>query len=464
MKSPGSELLTLLDRTIRELCLFQPDDTIIVAISGGADSTALLDLLGRLPGYRLGLVAAHLNHSLRGDNSDSDEEFCRRLAARYSIPFESRRVNVKELAESGRMNLEDAGRRARIAFLDELLEKYAATAVALAHHADDQAETVLMRLLRGSGMSGLSGMSYCNARGYVRPLLEISRSQIEQYLKECCLEWREDASNHDATYLRNRIRHELLPHLEQYNPAIRSCLVATASLLRDDEALLGDLAERLFIESSRMEEGTIVFRAGQLRTLGCALRRRVLRNAFTYQAGSLEGLSRRHIDAICAMIDSARPNSRLALPQRVTAVREYDRLLFKRTPEAVPGTFPGLQIPGPGYYLLPAGGSLSIEVSEAPDDFCTLPGHTAFLNLDKTPFPWQVRTFRPGDRMTPLGMSGSKKVKDIFIDRKIPSSDRRNIPLLFCNDELIWIAGVCVSEKCRIDTASASAIQVAWHV
>lgn len=462
MISRDAPLLSLLDRTIRRRRLFKPDDTVIVAISGGADSTALLDMLSRLRGYTLSLIAAHLNHCLRGNDSDADEEYCRQLAAHYAIPFESGRIDVRELAESGQLNLEDAGRRARIIFLEEIRNKYAAATVVLAHHADDQAETVLMRLLRGSGMTGLSGMACRNDRGYVRPLLEITRSEIEQYLRGRGLGWREDTSNSDTAYLRNRIRHELLPLLEEYNPAIRSCLVRTASLLGDDEALLIELTEQTFIRLFRIEEGKILCSVTQLRALSPALRRRVLRHAFKQMTGSLEWVGQRHIRAICNVIDSDRPNARLALPQKVTLAREYDSLLFEQTPEASPDSAPDLLITAPGYYLLPTGGSLTIEISEPPTDFNTPSTSEVFFDLDKNPFPWQVRTFLPGDRIIPFGMSGRKKVKDIFIDQKIPLSERKNIPLLFCGTNLIWIAGGCVSELCRINTSSAVAIHVTY--
>jgi tRNA(Ile)-lysidine synthase len=451
-----SGLLSLLARTIREQKLFQKDDTVIVAISGGADSTALLDLLARLPGYNLNLVAAHLNHCLRGGDSDEDEQFCRLLAARYKIHFESRRVDVRLIAESGRLNLEDAGRRARIAFLDELRLKYAASAVALAHHADDQAETFLMRLLRGSGMTGLSGMAYRNARGHVRPLLEITRAEIICYLGQLKLIWREDASNRDATYCRNRIRHVLLPILEEYNPAIRSSLASTASVLGDDEALLNEVTAQAFAGSCRMEGGKIICSVGQLGILEIALRRRVLRHSFKQLTGTLERLGRCHIDALCTMMDSNRPNSRLNLPQGVEAVREYDRLLFRQTAESVPDSDPGLLITAPGCYMLPDGGSLTIEISDPPANFNTLTGDTAFCALDKLPFPWLIRTFRPGDRIIPFGMSGRKKVKDIFIDRKISFSERRRVPLLFCGDQLIWLVGLTFSELCRLDKGTST--------
>lgn len=462
MTSPDAELLSLLDRTIREHRLFQPDDTIVVAISGGADSTALLNLLTRLPGYTLRLVAAHLNHCLRGVESDADQEFCRKMAARYSIPFRSKRVDVRKFASENRLNLEDAGRRARILFLDEICSEYGAGAVALAHHADDQAETILMRLLRGSGMAGLSGMAYRNDRDYVRPLLEISRSEIEQYLRRAGLSWREDASNSDTTYLRNRIRHELLPDLEKYNPAIRSSLAATASLLSDDEALLAELTEQAFTKLCRTGEGETVCSVAQLRILNPALRRRVLRRAFVQLTGSLDRVARNHILAICSMIESDRPNARLSLPQRVTILKEYDRLSFRLTAGTDQDAAPNLIITEPGYYRLPTG-ALTVQISEPPADFKTVPAGTAYFSLDKVPFPWQLRTFHPGDRIIPFGMSGRKKVKDIFIARKIALSERKRIPLLFCGADLIWIADLGVSELCRIDSPLDVKVQVTWH-
>jgi tRNA(Ile)-lysidine synthase len=454
-------LLSRVARAVRRQHLFNPGDTLIVALSGGADSSALLDLLSRLPGYTLHLVAAHLNHSLRGVESDADEEFCRALAARYAIPFESRRIDVKELAAHSRLNLEDAGRQARIRFLDEIRSGYGAAAVALAHHADDQAETVLMRLLRGSGMTGLSGMAPRNERGYVRPLLDISRSEIEQYLGARGLEWREDASNRDTTFLRNRVRHQLLPLLETYNPAVRSCLAATAAVLGGDEALLCELAEQAFAASCLMGEGRIDCRVRQLYALNPALRRRVLRHAFRQLTGTLDGVSQRHIEALCELIDSDRPNTSIALPHGVKAAREYERLSLMVTGGAAVESGFELLITEPGRYQLPDGGYLAVETTSMVS--FTSDADSACFDSGRIPFPWLVRTFRPGDRMTPFGMAGRKKVKDIFIDRKIPLSERRRIPLLFCGDDLIWIAGVCASELSRIDTPSAATVQVTWH-
>lgn len=454
-------LLIRIERAVRRHQLFRPDDTLVVAFSGGADSTALLDLLSRLPGYRLRLIAAHVNHCLRGAESDGDEAFCREMAGRYGIPFETLRCDVRNLASVERLNLEDAARHVRIDFFDEISNRYGAAAVVLAHHADDQAETVLMRLLRGSGMTGLSGMAYRNARDYIRPLLEISRTEIEQYLLRRGLAWCEDASNSDTAYLRNRIRHELLPLLEEYNPAIRSTLAATASVIRDDEALLGELTADVIAESCQIVEGKVICRVGELRALDAALRRRVLRHAFKLLTGTLEGVSQRHIEALCDLIDSERPNVRLSLPHAVTAMRAYDALSLMRTCIEVPEACFELMIPGPGRYPLPSGGVITVDahclstLSSEPE--------SAHFDSAKVPFPWLVRTFRSGDRMMPFGMSGRKKVKDIFIDKKIPLTERAHIPFLLCGDELVWIAGVCASELGRVDATSTATVRVTWH-
>jgi tRNA(Ile)-lysidine synthase len=461
MKLSDFALIAKVEKTIRLQRLIHPGDTLVVALSGGADSVALLDILSRLHGYDLRLIATHLNHCLRGAEADADQEFCRLLAARYGIPFEARRIDILKMAGDSRLNLEDAGRRARIDLFDEISTSYRASAVALAHHADDQAETVLMRMLRGSGMSGLSGMAYRNGRGYIRPLLDITRLEIEQYLRCCGIEWREDASNSDTAYLRNRIRHQLLPLLEEYNPAIRSGLAATAAVIRGDETLLREVTEEEFRKSCRVEEGRAVFSVAHLVGLNPSLNRRLLRRSVMHIAGTLDGIWQRHIESVVQLTVSERPHSQVALPHGMVALREYDVLALTRSPHFATATSDELLIDGPGQYRLPWGGSIAVELSSTTD----IPeeAHTLLLDRSAAPFPWSIRTFHSGDRMVPLGMSGSKKVKNIFIDKKIPQSKRRRIPLLFCDNSLLWIAGVCCSELCRITTRSAVTVRVTWQ-
>jgi tRNA(Ile)-lysidine synthase len=459
---PSHELCRRIARTIREQGLFRPGDTIIVAVSGGADSTALLDLLSKLPDFPLHPVAAHLNHCLRGPESDADEEFVRRLALRHAIPFESRRIDVKAVAMQQGLNLEDAGRRARIGFFEEMREKWQASAVVLAHHADDQAETVLMRLLRGAGPHGLTGMPYRNGRGFVRPMLEITRQEIEAYLAEQGLPWREDASNLDTSFLRNRIRNELLPLLEQYSPAVRSRLTTTAALLSDEDWLLQQLAEELTGQACSMEENTLVCDIRFLESQPRPLLRRVFRLTLERLAGNLDHFSHLHIAALEHLLDSPRPNATLNLPQGVTAVRAYGTLLLSRAGVAAPPDTTELIITEPGCHTLPGGDRLSLFPETSAPDFATLSSCSACFDLEKAPFPWLVRTFRAGDRMVPFGITGSKKIKEIFMEARIPLSRRRTIPLVFSGDTLIWVCGVRTSNLARVDDSSSRFIRAVF--
>jgi tRNA(Ile)-lysidine synthase len=440
--------------------LFRPGDTLIVALSGGADSTALLDLLATLPVFPLRLVAAHLNHCLRGSESDADEQFCRGLAARYSIPFESRRVDIKAAAAAGSLNLEDAGRRARIEFFDDLATQRGASAVVLAHHADDQAETVLMRLLRGSGMAGLSGMPWRNGRGYCRPLLDITRVEIEAYLAERHLEWREDTSNLDRSFLRNRIRHELLPLLEQYNPSVRNTLATTAGILAEENALLDDQVRLTAGQACRFPDSAAACDIPLLRSLPTALQRRLVRLMLSHAAGNLENITYRHLESILQMVAASQPNLRIVLPGGWAAVKEYGTLTISALPDTAPD-FRELVIPGPGSYLMPDGNTLRIEIIPPPRCPVGSPG-TAYFDAYRMPFPWRMRTFRPGDRIQPLGMDGRKKVKDLFIDEKIPPARRALTALILCGDELIWVAGLRTSHPGRVDELSTLVVKAVF--
>jgi len=456
----ASDLQSRITASIRTKQLFRPGDRLIIGLSGGADSTALLDLLATLPAFPLRLVAAHLNHCLRGPDSDADEQFCRGLATQYGIPFESRRVDVKAAAAADSLNLEDSGRRARIAFFDELLGTWQAAAVVLAQHADDQAETLLMRLLRGSGMTGLAGMPWRNGRGYIRPLLDVTRSEIEAYLAERRLNWREDASNLDRTFLRNRIRHELLPLLERYNPAVRKALATTAGILTDEDALLDARTRQVAEQVCCFSECAAACDIPRLKSHPPALQRRLIRLMLSRLAGNLEHVTHRHLENILKMAAAARPNLRINLPQGLVAVKEYETLVIKTLDETEQESVE-ITIPGPGSYQLPDGSMLRIEFSPLPVDQGGSPG-TACFDGDRMPFPWQVRTFRPGDRIQPLGMNGRKKVKDIFIDEKIPLARRALTPLVFCGGELIWIVGLRTSHLARLDALSSRVVRAVF--
>lgn len=454
MQAVLSQVLTF----IREQSLFAPGDRVVVAVSGGADSVALLDLLMRLPDFHLQLVVAHLNHRLRGDESNEDERFVAAFAAAHRFPLECASVDVAELSRRERLSLEDAGRRARYAFFDRVAMQWSAASVALAHHLDDQAETLLLRLLRGAGTTGLSAMTPRTAGKYVRPLLCLDRHQIEGYLHARGLSFRTDSSNTDITFLRNRIRHELIPHLARFNPEISRTLSVTADLLAADEEVLAAAADQALtrVSCEGREGGTSLSVAALLREPR-GLRYRLYRRAVALAKGDLAAVSFRHIRQIDDLVRSPKPNLSCALPGRVTVVRSYGTIVFSGDGPEAPWEGE-LLVEGPGSYLLPGGGELLVQV-DAPSAELMLPPAEGCFDLARAPFPWLVRAFRAGDRIVPLGMTGSRKVKDLFIDAKVPLALRRTIPLVFSDGELIWVCGHRVGEGTRITAETARVVR-----
>ncbi|BBA70309.1 tRNA lysidine(34) synthetase TilS [Geobacter sulfurreducens] len=440
--------------------MFRPGDRVVVAVSGGVDSVALVDILVSLNELRLDLVVAHLNHKLRGAASDEDERFVEQCAQAYALPFVSRGEQVKALAERERLSLEDAGRRARYAFFDDVAAVCGARTVALAHHADDQAETLLMRLVRGAGGLGLSAMQPVGAGGkYVRPLLALGRQEIEAYLDARGLAFRQDQTNSDLAFLRNRIRHELVPYLDRLNPGAASRLARTAELLADDEALLSRLVEEASTRHVMVtEQGGAICSVDTLRSEPRGLRRRLYRKAIALAKGDLARISFDHVDAIDRLVLSENPSGRLHLPEEILVTRSYNEVAFARRIADIP-SLQELWIDGPGCWPLSGGGELVIEIATGPPPWGELPTTESWFDLERAPFPWLVRGWRPGDRMIPLGMTGEKKVKDIFIDQKVPRELRRSIPLLFRGDSLLWVCGCRRGEPARI-TAGSRAMAV----
>jgi len=442
------------EKNIKSHNLLQAGDAVIVGVSGGADSVALLHVLHFLKDLRLRLVVAHLDHMLRSDDSDADAAFVRNLAEKYNLPFEMQSIDVHRFSMKNKLSLEEGGRVARYAFFDELASKYQANAVALGHHADDQAETILMRLLRGAGATGLCGISPKSAGKYIRPLLCVSRADIEDYLLKRNIPFRTDASNSDIRFLRNRIRHELIPFLETYNPAIRDRLVATADVLSADESLLESVTEQAFRRLTSIEVQGVIIDIPALQTEAGGLRFRIYRKAIHTAKGDLTHVTLKHLQQIDDIALSDKPNSSLELPGQLIITRSYRTMSVSTRCEGGNTEPFELVIHGPGSYRIPGKRLLRIEMSDPPGNWKDVSPNMAFFDLHKAPFPWIVRTFRAGDRFTPLGMTGSRKIKDIFIDMKIPLKLRRNIPMLVSNGTVIWIAGLRIAANARVTTAS----------
>jgi tRNA(Ile)-lysidine synthase len=451
--------LKTLVATVRRQKLFAPGETVLVAVSGGADSVALLDILVQLDTEGLQLVVAHLNHGLRGAESDGDEAFVAALAAGYGLPFVVRRSDVASLAKSAKLSLEEAGRRERYAFFAETARARGAASIALAHHLDDQAETVLIRLLRGAGGAGLSAMGSCSAGMLKRPLLPVSRAAIERYLKARGLSHRTDASNADTAILRNSIRHELIPFLRKYNPKISQRLAATAEILACDEELLEQLTDAAYGRLAHREAGSITLDVEKLSGEPRGLRLRLYRRALAELRGDLKHISSAHLEAIDRLVASDRPNARLKLPGECFVARSYRQLAFQTLDVGSEAGWE-LSIPGEGSHPLPAGGRLLVQLVPCPAELSRPAPRVAYLCPERAPFPWVLRSYLPGDRFTPLGMNGAQKIKDLFINEKIPLAKRRRIPLLVSAGRILWVLGVRLGEQARVSAPAGLVLRV----
>lgn len=416
--------------------LFSGGGPLLVAVSGGADSVALLHLLsGAAVDFSLSLVVAHLDHGLRPESAQ-DAEFVRLLAGELGWPVVAERIEVSALLEQGKGGPEEIARNARRGFLERVASEEGCSAIVLGHHQEDQAETFLLRLLRGSGTMGLSGMRF-HEPPYVRPLLEVTRGELLRYLKTHNFSWREDTSNSDPSYTRNRIRSELLPLLESFNPQISAHLARLCRRFAEDEAVWQELVDAELSEAMAAGCGGVALSVDLLRRLPAAWVTRLLRAALERVRGDLRSISSRHIEMMQALLTSDQPQGELTLPGAWVG-RRYDTLHVALEPPVPPDWSPR-EIAGDGIYPLPNGRELIVKTVERSEgesreyvEFCA----------DQVTLPIQIRTFLPGDRLRPDGMAGSRKLHDLFVDLKLTKEQRQAQPLLVCGEQILWVVGV----------------------
>lgn len=405
-------MLNKLSAFIRQYDLISPGDEIVCALSGGADSTALLFALYLLrEKFQFTLSAAHFNHNLRGEESNRDEQFVRTLCDRYDIPLFVGTGAVK----AGKKGLEAAAREARYSFFIGLPGK-----IATAHTADDNAETVLLHLVRGTGLKGLGGIAPVNGR-IIRPMLNVTRTDVLCFLEEFCLTFVQDSSNDTDQFLRNRLRHGVMPLLKAENPKIAEKLSAMALILRQDEA---------YLQHQAGAQATLDVE--KLRQMDSALRSRIIEN-FLKENGVREP-EYRHIEAINDLVFSQKPSAKANLPGAVTVERCYDRLQILSQ-----GAFPSVTLHCPGETVIEELGlkvncELATEIVNTPNVFTVAPVGTVIL-----------RSRLPGDEIRLSG--GTKSLKKLFIDRKIPASQRALIPVLADEEGVLAVYDIGVSQN-----------------
>jgi tRNA(Ile)-lysidine synthase len=443
--------LAVLDRVRKSITRYNmlPEGArVAVGVSGGPDSVCLLHALVELaPEYRIELSVAHLNHRLRGAESDEDERMVKDLAARLGLPFHHSAADVAAVKD----NLEQAARRARRAFFADLIERGVIHRVALGHTRDDQAETVIFRLLRGAGLAGLAGIYPATADGYVRPLIDVTRAEVEGFLRARDIAWREDSSNRDPRFARNRIREALLPQLaREWNPQIRESLAHLADLAHEEErwwrAHMEDLAARFL----KYREGAVEFRTGAVVQLPLATQRRFIRHAIAEIKGDLRGLEFGHVERVRGLMDRPEGDGRLGLPGALEVRRSFDWLRIAPA-GAVRSPVPAVTVEVPGTYATADGVAIHFEVVAgntgrrrrsppvvAPKN-ATL--RAAELSLCRLPARLELRGWKPGDQYCPEGQIHGQKIKEMFQRARVPSWRRQSWPIVGSGAKILWARG-----------------------
>ena len=416
---------------------------VLVAVSGGLDSVALLTLLHHLSvPLQLHLEAAHLDHSLRPESRD-DARFVAELCAGLGVHLTHERLDVAEAARQRKGNLEETARDVRRDFLLKTAQARGGHLVALGHHADDQSETFLLRLLRGSRVTGLAGMRTING-SIVRPLLPFSRQDLLDYLQSEGLEWREDLSNLDQRFTRNRIRHQLLPTLSEFNPNIRMQLVGLCEQMQQDEDFWSDLVARELSKHGQWLVDEYVLNRNGLLALPQALTGRLVRAALAEVRGDLRGITAAHTADIMMLASEGEPQGALDLPGAWVA-RRYDVLVFRREAPATVAPF-SCELTSPGDYCLSENQILSVTLEESPLGESRSVVELSAVSLS---FPLHVRSCEAGDRFRPSGMKGTKKLQDLFVDLKLTREERQNALVMIKDNEILWVIGIRRSEERR---------------
>ena len=453
-------------RTIERHALVASGGRVLVALSGGPDSVALLHLLLELQTAGALTVAgvAHYNHRLRGADADADERFCVELAASLALPVEVGSGDVRAAAHESGRSIEDAARAMRYRFLEEAADKFTADVIAVGHSLDDQAETFLLRLIRGAGPRGLASI-YPRAGRVIRPLIDIARAELRQYAEECGLRWREDETNSDLSIPRNRVRHELIPYLERaFSPGIVEVLAREAEIARVDEDRLQqeaiDLASSIVLGNTG---GTIEMPASVLSSLHPALQARIARHALSIGPGPGH-IGFDQVQRLLNLARGARGHDSISLPGRQVE-RRGDRILIRPAlgRESAPANSFRVSLSIPGEVRLEREGwMVSAERAESPGQGASPgSGRSGLVAIAAAPvaLPLAVRSRHPGDRFRPLGQRGRKKLQDFLVDRKIPREMRDSLPLVVDgNDRIVWVVGQSVAEDFRVTEPSRGVI------
>jgi tRNA(Ile)-lysidine synthase len=460
-------LLEQVKRTIDRYHLLDKGDRLIVGVSAGVDSMVLLHLLNTYrQEFDLSLIVAHINHGLRPKESEKEAELVQKESERLGLTFEYGQFNVKEFQKVGGISLQDAARKIRFHFFNVLLQKYNANKIALGHNADDQVETVLLRLMRGSGLKGLKGMLPIREGRVIRPLLEVWRREIESFAEEMKIPYLLDSSNLKKNYLRNRLRLTLIPLIEkEYQPNFKKIVLKTSTILREENDYLERGAEEAYQKIVREEKDALSFKFSEYQFLHPAIQWRIIQKMLgrIYSGETvIEEREGMEVDQIYKKFHQLLPSFFIELPHGVSLEKRYDLVLIgKGWVKPVPPFEVELISPGRNY-VEEIKREVVIEETSRDDKFKDLYGlpDIALLDYQSLQFPLKMRNFRPGDRFRPLGVKGTQKLKEFFIDHKIPKFERPRILLLISGEMIAWVVGYRIDERVKVTEKTQRILKV----
>ncbi|PJI08795.1 MULTISPECIES: tRNA lysidine(34) synthetase TilS [Clostridium] len=448
--------------TIKKNSMIQKKDRIVVAVSGGPDSMCLLHLLYRLrEKFDISICAAHVNHCLRGKAADEDEEFVRKFCEKSGIQFYVKRVDVNKIAHEKKISSELAGREARYNFFEEVRKKFKANKIAIAHNANDQAETILMRIIRGTGTEGIKGIRPVRDGYYIRPLIETKRSLIEKYCKDERLMPRIDCTNLQRDYSRNKIRLDLIPYIvKNFNEDVVGSLDRLGELVTIDDNYLEKVAESKYkLYCNECEKKVIITKEAFLNDM--AILSRIIRMAVLHLAKSTYNLEKKHIDSIveCQKNETGK---KIDLPLNIRAYNDYGNICLKLKCDETHKNQNEYELNiGHENFIPQENLSIMIKLIHDTKDINLKENkYIKYFDADKAGDNIIVRYRANGDKFMPLGMKNNKKLKDIFIDLKIPREERKKIPLICFGGEIAWITGFKISEKFKINKNTKKILEI----
>lgn len=447
--------LSQVRNTIEEYKMLSPKDVVVVGVSGGPDSIALLHILYSLKEeYDLTLFVVHLNHMLRGEEAEQEAGFVAALAKKWGLSCRVLKKDVRKISIEKGLSIEEAGHKVRHEIFRQVGQEIGAHKLALGHHADDRAETVLIHLIQGSGLQGLASMPP-TADWIIRPLAKVFKTEIINYCQANNLTYYLDQSNEEPVYLRNKVRLNLLPYLrKEFNPQIVEALLRLEDIVVPENQYLNiESAQALDNILIGREKGVLILNKDKLTQNHLAIQRRVIRKAYNLLRPENQGLSFIHVEQILDLIGSNQGSKQLNLPQGIILKVVYNRLELidsRLKPEKEKKFFsfswdiPGIVEWGENKILK---GTFLKSKPDITKEFLEV-----VLDGDKITTPLVVRSRKPGDRLRPLGMKGTKKVKDVFIDKKIPKEIRDLIPIVCSGEDIIWLPGITINEDFKANS------------